>query len=221
MKYLLNFTLILVLLATSCSESKLGDFQEVYEVEMVGIWSSATHPTDFPSNAHFSRMIGLSHIAALDVVGVGLSATTGIKSMAETGETRTLEAEFDKFRTQTYSADKMMGSSFDSPGSNKSQIGVERGRHNVTVFSMIAPSPDWFVAASTSLIDPTDDEWYDEVIVYATSYDAGTDSGLSFVSPDQVSSPVEGVRIIETDPLVEGMDTVKNIAKFIFRRLSK
>lgn len=220
MKYLLNFSIVL-LLTTACSKSKLANFQEVYEVEMVGTWSSTSHPTDFPSNAHFSPMIGLSHIEALDVIGVGLSATPGIQLMAETGGTETLEEEFDRFRTQTYSLDKFTGSSFDSPGSDKAQIGVERGRHNVTVFSMIAPSPDWFVAASTSLIDPTDGEWYDEVIVYATSYDAGTDSGTTFSSSDQATSPVEGVHIIVSGPLTESMDTVKNIAKFIFRRLSE
>ncbi|MFT4646574.1 MAG: hypothetical protein ACI8ZX_003005 [Planctomycetota bacterium] len=221
MKYLLNFTLAFLLLVTSCSKTKVGQFDEVYEVEMVGIWSSTTHPTDFPSNAHFSPMIGISHIAALDVIGIGLSATEGIKSMAETGATIILDEEFDLFRNQTYSLDKFTGASFDSPGSNKSEIGVERGKHNVTIFSMIAPSPDWFVAVSTSLIDPVDEQWYDEVTVYATSYDAGTDSGVSFASANLVSSPLEGVHIIEEGPLTEGMDTVKNVAKFIFRRVTE
>lgn len=222
MNYIVKISAVLLLVfATACNKTKFDDFQEVYEVEMVGIWSSATHPTDFPSNAHFSPMVGISHVEALDVIGVGLSATEGIQSMAETGATEILATEFDTYRAQTYALDKFVGESFDSPGTNKMQIGVERGRHNVTVFSMIAPSPDWFVAVSTSLLDPADSEWYDEVTVYATTYDAGTDAGVTFTAADQVSGPIEAVHILETGPLLEGNDTIKNIAKFIFRRLSE
>ena len=194
-------------------------YEEVYEVEFVSLWSQATHPTDYPSGAHFSPMAVLSHAAGLDLIGVGLLATDGVKNMTETGSTEQLEKEFDDYRVLTYALDKEFGKSFDVPGSDKIQIGVERGRHNVTVFSMIAPSPDWFVAASTSLVDPIDGLWYDEVTVYATTYDAGTDSGSGFASENEATDPKEAVRIINTGPLTEGTDSVQNMAKFIFRRI--
>lgn len=202
-----------------CKKKKTDIYQEVYEVEMLGIWSASTHPTDFPSNAHFSPMVGLSHVTGLDVIRVGLSPTEGVKSMAETGKTDLLDKEFLKLHNQTYSLDRMIGKSFTSPGNNKAQIGVERGKHQVTILSMIAPSPDWFVAVTTSLLDPSDNEWYDEVIVHASVYDAGTDSGLSFKSADLPTDTIEGIHRITTGPLTEGMDTVKNIASFIFRRV--
>jgi len=216
------FTIILVFTINSCSKAKIDNYQEVYEVELVGTWSSATHPTDFPSNAHFSPMIGLSHLESLEVLAEGLSASKGVQSMAETGNTDLLEKEFDKFHNQTYSLDKMIGEGFVSPGKSKIvQIGVERGRHVVSVFSMIAPSPDWFVAASVNLIDPKDGKFYDEVSVNAIAYDAGTDGGLTFTSENLASVPVEGIHRIQSGPLAEGSDTVRNIAKFIFRRIER
>jgi len=217
----MKYFIIALLFFAACSKSKTDLYQEVYTVEMIGTWSETTHPTDFPENAHFSPMIGLSHIEGLDVISEGLTATEGIKSMAETGKTDTLDKEFLKFHNQTYSLDRVIGEGFSSPGSKKVEIGVERGRHKVSFFSMIAPSPDWFVAVSTSLIDPVDGKWYDVVTVHATSYDAGTDSGTSFTSTNAETLPVEGVHEIINGPLTEGADSVINMVKFVFTRVVK
>lgn len=211
--------IITVFFASACTKDKLNIYEEVYDVEFIGTWSETTHPTDFPSGAHFSPVAAISHVEGLELINVGLSATEGVKSMAETGSTDALEEEFDDYRSLTYALDKATGESFDSPGSYTFQIGVERGRHTVTVFSMIAPSPDWFVAATTSLLDPTDGLWYDEVTVYPSSYDAGTDSGLSFTSVDSITTPQEAISFLNTGPLTEGTDTVQNMAKIIFRRV--
>lgn len=219
MKVNIVVTIFLSIILSSCKKDKINIYEEVYEVEFVSIWSQSSHPTDFPSGAHFSPMAAISHVAGLDVIGVGLLATEGVQIMAETGSTEQLLKEFDDFRVLQYGLDKEVGKSFDVPGNDKIEIGVERGRHNVTVFSMIAPSPDWFVAATTSLVDPSDGLWYDEVTVYATSYDAGTDSGASFSSTDIATNPKEAVRIINSGPLTEGTDSVQYMAKFIFRRI--
>ena len=96
---------------------------------------------------------------------------------------------------------------------------MKEGYQNVTVISMIAPSPDWFVSATTSLLDPVDGLWYDEVIAHAISYDAGTDSGASFNSADQVTDPVEVVSYLDMGPLTEGTDTVVNMGYFKFTRI--
>ncbi len=221
MNQIFRIFLVLTLLVNSCSKEKIDNYQEVYEVEMIGTWSSATHPTNFPSNAHFSAMVGLSHVDGLDVINEGLTATEGIKEMAETGATETLDNEFLILHNQTYALDRVVGEPFNSPGSNKVEIGVERGRHVVSFFSMIAPSPDWFVAVSTSLIDPTDGKWYDEVIVNATAYDAGTDNGVDFNSENIATDTITGIHRINTGPLTEGTDSVKSLAKFIFRRVKK
>jgi hypothetical protein len=58
----------------------------------------------------------------------------------------------------------------------------------VTLCSMIAPSPDWFVAVSgLSMIE--NGEWASERTAILYGYDAGTDSGATFASPDLVTTP--------------------------------
>ncbi len=218
MKNILKYISVLIVVFSACSAEKKDNYQEVYEVEMIGKWSSSTHPTDFPSNAHFSPMVALSHLEGLDVIGEGLTATDGMKEMAETGKTAKLDKEFLKFHNQTYSLDREIGESFTTPGRNKMLIGVERGRHHISVFSMIAPSPDWFVAATTSLIDSKDGKWYNEVTVHSTTYDAGTDSGLSFTAANNETDPIEGVHKIVDGPLTEGQNSVSNMVTFVFRK---
>ena len=93
MKYKILFFLSIVSIL-SCKKDKIDIFQEVYEVEFIGEWNAISHPTNFPTGAHFSPMFGFSHITSLDAIGLGLSATEGIKNMAETGSTAALEDEF-------------------------------------------------------------------------------------------------------------------------------
>src|SRR5438128_6112303 len=58
----------------------------------------------------------------------------------------------------------------------------------VTLVSMIAPSPDWFVGVdSLSLL--ADDQWVTNKVVTLYAMDAGTDSGITYESPDQVTMP--------------------------------
>lgn len=219
MKKQIIILFIASLLFTACKKDKKSLFEEVYEVRFEATWSQATHPTDFPVNAHFSPMAAISHREDLDLINRGLSASIGIKNMAETGSLDSLEAEFNSYRKLETALDVVKGERINSPGSYSFQIGVERGRHQVSVFSMIAPSPDWFVAASTSLLDPADGLWYDEVTVYATSYDAGTDSGTGFTSADLASTPQEAISFLNIGPLTEGTDSVQNMAKIIFKRI--
>lgn len=213
------YIFILSVFLTTCSKKKTDNFDIVYEVEMIANWSSTSHPIGFPSNAHFSPMVGLSHIASLDVIGEGLSATPGVKSMAETGETKIIVKEFEKLHNQKYGLDIFTGESFSSPGNNKTEIGVKSGYNSVSVFSMLAPSPDWFVAAKVNLMDITDGKWYNKVTVHAKVFDAGTDSGVSFTSANEATSPVESIYEINYGPLTNGTDSVRNIVTFIFTKI--
>lgn len=206
-------------LLTNCNKDKIDRFDVVYDVRFESDWSSATHPTDYPSNAHFSPMIGVSHTVNTSIFTVGLSATDGVKNLAETGNTDEIENDITKLINGGTALDQFKGESFDSPGNNTAQIGVRAGHHFVTVMSMIAPSPDWYVAATTSLIDPTDGEFYDMVTVHAMTFDAGTDAGNTFVSADTPVEPRDVVTILNEGPLTEGTDTIVNMGRFIFTRV--
>lgn len=204
----------------ACKKDKFEQFSVVYEVEFVSTWSASSHPSDFPNNAHFSPFIVTSHLASQRLFLPGFNADIGVQNLAETGNTDEINLELERWLNTSKAIDKGEGNSFDSPGnSNKVQLGVRAGYQTVTAISMIAPSPDWFVATTTSLLDPTDGLWYDEVISHVAVYDAGTDSGSSFNSPDEVSDPIEAVSFLDIGPLTEGTDTVVNMGYFKFTRV--
>jgi hypothetical protein len=66
--------------------------------------------------------------------------------------------------------------------------------------TMVAPSPDWFVGVSGfRLLE--NGAWVTERTVSLVPWDAGTDSGPSFTSPDQETIPRQPVSAISTPPL--------------------
>ena len=69
---------------------------------------------------------------------------------------------------------------------------MRRDHPLVTLVSMIAPSPDWFVGVeSLNLIE--DAGLVTNKVVTLYGMDAGTDSGASYASPDQVTAPRGGI----------------------------
>ena len=86
-----------------------------------------------------------------------------------------------------------------TPGSREMSITVSNDATLVTVVSMIAPSPDWFVSArNINLYE--NGEWVEEKIVVAPLYDAGTDSGEEFNSEDEDTDPKEVISRVEDAP---------------------
>lgn len=56
----------------------------------------------------------------------------------------------------------------------------------------VIPSPDWFVGVdSLNLCDGS--QWKEEVTIDLQPYDAGTDSGFTFSSPNFPTSPPENI----------------------------
>ena len=58
----------------------------------------------------------------------------------------------------------------------------------LTLVSMVAPSPDWFVGV-TSQVLYQNGVWVDKLTVPLEVYDTGTDSGVSFASADLATRP--------------------------------
>ena len=209
-----------ILLISACKKDKLDKFSVVYEVEFVGKWSAASHPTDFPVDAQFAPFVAHSHLADSYVFFDGLNASDGLIDYVETGQTNAYQDELQLFINSGQALDKIEGVAFSSPGnSNKVLLGMKEGYHYATVVCKISPSPDWFVATRTSLLDQTDGLWYDEVVSQVVAYDAGADLGLSFSSPNLPNDTLQAVRFIDAGPLTEGQDTVIGMGYVKFTRI--
>ncbi len=196
------------------------DFTAHYQVVFNATWSQATHPTDLPANPHFSGLVGGTHNNAVHFFREGEMASEGIRLMAELGQKAQLLSEVAPAITNGTAELKLSGGGINpSPGSVSLTFPqpMRRDFPLVTLVSMIAPSPDWFVGVdSLSLIE--DDQWVTNKMVTLYGMDAGTDSGVTYTSPDQVTVP-RGVvtRFAGFPALVDGV--IVPFGTFTFARL--
>ena len=192
-----------------------------YRVVFDASWSAATHPREFPSSPHFSGLIGGTHNGDVSFWGPGQNATPGIKSMAETGAHRLLENEVQDAIDRFGTAGRVIfgGGIGRSPGLVSLEFEISQDFPLVTLVSMIAPSPDWFVGVhGLSLFEAGD--WVEAQTVALQPYDAGTDSGVTFISPNAPTVPPQPIRRITEPPLGNGR-TANPLGTFTFTRLQE
>ena len=192
---------LLILLALTATAAT-AQTSATYRVTFESTWSAATHPAAFPSNAHFSPLVGATHDASVSFWTEGALATPGIEAMAERGQNAMLVQELTDAGAAT-------GVVVDGPGLNTSpgtaerQILVSSDHPLVTLVTMLAPSPDWFVGVHG--VDLRDGAgWTDRLVVPLRVADAGTDSGVSYGSPDADTQPRAPVTLQTQAPFADG-----------------
>ena len=100
-------------------------------------------------------------------------------------------------------------------GSTSISFEVSREFPLVTLVTMLAPSPDWFAGVSgLSLFE--NGNWVNQKVVTLHAYDAGTDSGAVYTSPNQNTVPQETIRVLDTGAFANGMP----IGTYTFTRLT-
>jgi hypothetical protein len=190
----------------------------LYELVFDAVWSEETHPDSFPPSPHFSGLIGGTHNAAVSFWEVGELASPGMESMSETGSKTQLRNEVQAAIADGDAGAVISGGSIShSPGSVSVQFTVTQEFPRVTVVSMIAPSPDWFIG-TTGYPLFQDGRWVEEAVVALPPFDTGTDSGTSYTSPDHDTQPPEPIFEI-TGPPFEVDGEVPPLGTFTFRRL--
>lgn len=190
-----------------------------YRVTFDAAWSAASHPDAFPGNPHFSPLIGATHSSRAVFWEPGRAASAGIEAMAEEGSTSPLDAEIQAAIAAGTAEALVRGEGIPrSPAATSVELQVGRDHPLVTLVAMVAPSPDWFVGVhGLSLVENGD--WVPEKTVTLAPYDAGTDSGLSYLSPNADTVPREPIRRIEGAPLASG-GAVAPMGTFTFVRIS-
>ncbi|MBD2721602.1 spondin domain-containing protein [Hymenobacter armeniacus] len=171
----------------------------LYRVTFEATWSAGTH-ANFPAGAHFSNVIGASHRADALLFRSGQPASLGIKNMAERGNNTALRAEINALQSSGAAFRLLEAPYFNSPGSVSDTIRLDAAHPRLSLVTMIAPSPDWFVALEDeNLLDATG-QWATQRHLPARAYDAGTDSGPTFTAPDQPTLPAGVVTPLRLAP---------------------
>lgn len=175
-----------------------------YRLVFDALWSGTTHPQDYPGNPHFSPLIGGTHSAAVAFWADGGLASDGIKRMAEQGFTSPLDAHINDAIAAGTARSLVLGGRIQlSPASVVVEFDVHQSHPLLTLVSMVAPSPDWFVGVS-GLPLFADGQWVDARVVDLAPWDAGTDGGRSYESPDAPLNPRQPIARVTSPPVAAG-----------------
>lgn len=203
-KKLNTLLLPLLLVATSISWSQS---EAIYNISVTTTWNATDH-TSVPGNAHWSDLIGATHSTADKFMAIGSLASTGIKDVAEFGSNGAITSEINTAINTDGDADQLLQQGFDVFGPIStaaiSNITVSSDFPLVSLVSMVAPSPDWFIAVNSESLrsgNPAiNNGWKDDYTIDVFVYDSGTDDGINYTSGNNASTPFAPITMATGTP---------------------
>jgi len=198
-----NFSLLyysVIIAIFSCCSLSHSQSSATYDITFNSTWNAVDH-TEIPANAHWSNLVGATHKNENAFLQFLQPASTGIRDVAELGSNHALMNEVQN-STHTKA---WLNTAFNSYSAISSAtltaIEFTEEYHLLTLVSMIAPSPDWFIAVnSLDLRNDSNTGWKQSFTVAVFVYDAGTDSGSSYNAANMETSPPIGVFKINSAP---------------------
>uniref|UniRef100_A0A3Q1F436 Spondin-1 n=1 Tax=Acanthochromis polyacanthus TaxID=80966 RepID=A0A3Q1F436_9TELE len=171
-----------------------------YRVTFYGNWSEKTHPKDYPRRAnHWSAIIGSSHSKNYVLWEYGGFSSEGVKQVAELGSPVKMEEEIRQKGDDVLTVIKMKAQwpawqPLNVRAAPSAEFSVDRSRHLMSFLTMLGPSPDWNVGLSAEDLCTKECGWAQKVVQDLIPWDAGTDSGVSYESPNKPTSPQDKIR---------------------------
>ncbi len=161
-----------------------------YSVTFQGAWNTTVTADGVPSGAHFTTLIGGVHNAGVTFLSEGGMASAGVELMAELGGTSTLADEVRAAEPNALGVLQGSGGNIGPTSSSTiSTVTVTTDHPRVTLLTMVAPSPDWFVGVSgLSLLD-AQAGWLASLTANLYPWDAGTEEGAEFSLSNSATSP--------------------------------
>ena len=192
---------------TEAAESSVS-----YRVTFQGMWTTAATPGGLPDGAHFSPLVGAVHSDEVTFWREGRVASPGIELVAELGLTSTFKSEIDASEYAVATIERNL------PAGGTPQVDVDfevtTDHPLVTLITMIAPSPDWFVGVSDLSLLDAQGRWRPRFEVDLFPYDAGTEDGTDFQMSNPATEPQGRIHSIRG----AGKFTDEPMAKLIFVR---
>ncbi|MDE0036035.1 MAG: spondin domain-containing protein [Gammaproteobacteria bacterium] len=179
-----------------------------YDIIFTGTWTTESTPDGLPATAHFSPLIGAVHNDSVVFLDSGEMASAGVESMAELGRTGALRQEINAAGTDASSVLAGLGNLGPEETEMLAATALSTDHPRVTLVTMIAPSPDWFVGISgLSLLDAAG-EWRPSATLSLYPWDAGTEDGTEFSLNNPPTNP-QGV-----------IESIRGEGKFSERRMA-
>ncbi|XP_029698089.1 spondin-1-like isoform X4 [Takifugu rubripes] len=187
-----------------------------YRLTFHGNWSEKVHPKDYPRRAnHWSALIGASHSKSYMLWEYGGFATEGVRQVAEFGSPIRMEEEirqklaisrtiphrsmvlFKGNEVMTVIKTKAQWPAWQPlnlRAAPSAEFFVDRARHLMSFLTMLGPSPDWNVGLSGEDLCTKECGWIQKLVADLIPWDAGTDSGVTYESPNKPTIPQDKIR---------------------------
>lgn len=198
--------------------SQASSAEEItYDVTFESLWDANDH-AGFPDTAHFSPILTVSHNADYRLFGIGEMATRGLEQLAETGKLSRINSELSSAEEEGSLGSMTETEDLypDRDGPTLSfPITVTEDHSLVSLATMIAPSPDWFVGID-SLDLRAGDTFVEEVTLDLYAINAGTEDGDeegNYSIDNPATDPQEAISTLTG---AEGYDTP--FARVTFRK---
>ncbi|XP_069060281.1 spondin-2 isoform X1 [Pleurodeles waltl] len=164
-----------------------------YSIVFTGKWSQVAFPKQYPlyrPPAQWSSLLGATHSSDYHMWQKGEYASNGVREFAEKGEAWSLMREIEAAGEKIQSVHGIFSADAISSGTGQTSAELEvHSRHSLVSFIVrIVPSPDWFVGVD-SLNLCNGNHWKEQMSLELYPYDAGTDSGFTFSSPNYATIP--------------------------------
>ncbi|XP_070538941.1 spondin-1-like [Ptychodera flava] len=199
-----------------------------YKVTFMGMWTRYTHPKDYPSGYqnHWSSLSGASHSKDYMVFEYGGYATEGVRRIAEWGSARVLESEMKDEGSNIRTVIKTRPL-WPAVGNMSAVFSTDSDRHLLSALTMLGPSPDWCTGVSALDLCTENCGWakYAELNTYP--WDAGTDSGITYMATNSPTVPQEKIRPFtnsypanDASPFFDPTgQPIKHVGKLVIERL--
>lgn len=186
-----------------------------YRVTFEGGWTLQP----LPGGAHFTPLIGATHSEPGEIFAVGQMASPGVEDVAEIGSTTALAGEINqKIQAGTVGSLILRPGNIGPSSTVTIDFTIDSEHHLVSMLTMIAPSPDWFVGLS-SLDLRDENQWLDQLTIELNNYDAGTEEGEQFSLNNPPTSPQETIEALDSTEPSNPLFGFGSIATVTFTRL--
>ncbi|MGG9970540.1 spondin domain-containing protein [Ferruginibacter sp. SUN002] len=216
------FILSASLLLFSCKKEMVqsSSYSEAsYNVAIQLNWK--TPEFTVPSNAHVTLIAGMVHNADTIMWQPGTKASPGLEAVAEVGAINTIFTELDEIVSKQKAFYKfVMLEPPGATGSAQTALNVNTDYTRVSLASMIAPSPDWFMGIH-DLDLRKNNAWIADTVVNMFVYDAGTEDGDVFGYSNPATVPQQNIQLLTPSMatvLANGNTTLAPIATIRFTK---
>ncbi|MBS9768500.1 MAG: spondin domain-containing protein [Flavobacteriaceae bacterium] len=149
--------ILAVVFLVSCKKDKDEDiviemkdgYEYTFQVYIKGFWSKNTHPTDFPTDAKFGKIIGISHQANNLLFENGERCSEFLKSYFQDENTALFSSYFNEFKEVNKVTDVFVKDGFSATESTTFKFTANSKNDKLSLLMKLSPSPDWFVGINS------------------------------------------------------------------------